>query len=165
MNNRPGDVLKNRRRDDKLFGFRWFSKVCIVLFMIAWFVITYWLFWPYEPLVLDGQIKVLNSNNQVVAGDFLSYEYDVDKRMDLTAIVHKQLINTLVINYTPTSSNIPLGKRTVRGKTVIPSYAEPGKYRIRIEAIYKINHFRDFSIVGWSDSFDVIKKANSLTSK
>lgn len=146
----------SNKKSNSLFGPYLFLKISLVVALIGWCVITYWLFFPYQPLSINKAITILNMNNTVMAGGDLVYEYEVNKKKNLTAVVNKQLINTLIITYTPTSSNVPIGVRQIKEVSKIPNYAEPGEYRLRIEAVYKVNPLRDISIVGWSKPFQII---------
>jgi len=149
-------VLKmDRRRSDNIFGYRFAMRFFIAMATITYLVITYWLFFPYIP-VTCGEIKITNLNKQVKVGEMLWYEADMDKKMPIQAEVYHQLLNNFVIDYSPTSDTLPVGKRTLRYPLKIPNYAQPGTYKLKVEVHSKVNVIREVVSVFWSESFEII---------
>lgn len=137
-----------------------FLKVCAIFIIFCWACLGYWVYWPYQPIEVIEGIEILNENNIIKAGEELDYKYTVNKNMQIGALVTRQLINTYVINYANTYSNIPKGKRIMRHKIPIPDFAHTGEYRLRIEAVYQVNLIRKISVVGWSKPFKIVERYN-----
>ena len=122
-------------------------------------VVSYWLFWPYVPIVLEP-IKIYNVNKEVYPRESLIYSLDMDKRMALPAVITKQLVNDFIITYSPIIGNMPVGKHNKQVKLKIPRSAEPGAYKLRWEGIYKVNPMRSVSVIAWSEPFNIMPKSS-----
>ncbi len=149
-------VFTARRKGDSKVIPTWVCRTLISALLIMYCVVTYWLFWPYTPFVIDGPIRVTNLNRQVVVGEYLDYEKDVEKKLPVPATIYKWLMNDYVIAYTPITGNIPVGKRTMRVKLKIPQSAEPGIYKFKWEGHYQVNPIRTVIVIGWSEPFEVV---------
>jgi len=133
-------------------------KGLFIIFFITYGIASYWMFYPYKPFVIDGDIKILNPGKKVAPGGRLIYEMKVDKRMPLPAVIHKQLINHYIVTYSSITGNVPVGKRIMRVSILIPQYASAGQYKLRWEGIYHVNPIRDISVIGSSEEFTVTGK-------
>jgi len=148
--------LIGKRKYDNTFIHSWLYKIIIVSSIAVYAIITYWLFWPYQPIVFEGPIKILNVDNQIKPGGLLIYEADINKKLPYPVTIISQLINNFVITYSPIMSNIPLGKRIIKVKLKIPDSAEPGNYKLKWEGYYKVNPIREVVITVWSNEFKVV---------
>jgi len=122
-----------------------------VMALIAWAVVTYWAFWPYIPLELYS-VKVVNEE-PIIPGEMLIYELDFEKKMKLPTVINRQLVNGFVITYSPLYANLAVGKKIVKSKIKIPNSAEPGKYRLKWQAHYKVNPIREIVMGDFSNEF------------
>ncbi len=149
--------MKRRRGDNMLTRYRG-MKFVIGLLLIAYSIGTYWLFWPYEPMIISEPIVIDNFDHTVHPGDYLRYDLHLDKQMDLPCVVYRQLLNNFTVNYSPVYSNIPVGKRVMSIKLLIPNSAEPGDYRLKVGWEYKVNPIRTILVEKWSEPFQVVAK-------
>jgi len=140
-------------------------KGLFIVFFMTYGIISYWMFYPYKPFVIEGDIKILNPDKKVAPGGRLTYEMKVDKRMPLPAVIHKQLINHYIVTYSSITGNVPVGKRTMRVSILIPQYASSGKYKLRWEGVYHVNPIRDISVIGLSEEFTVTGKCIPVKEK
>ena len=53
--------------------------------------------------------------------------------MPIQAELYHQLLNNFVIDYSPTSDTLPVGKRVLRYPLKIPNYAQSGTYKLKVE--------------------------------
>ncbi len=138
-------------------------KIEFVRRFIFWSIIgvyallTYWMFWPYTPIIIQEPIRILNPDKIVKQGDFLIYELDMDKRMALPAVISKQIVNDFVMTYSPIIGNLEVGKCVKLFKVPVSQAADPGEYRFKWEGSYKVNPIRWVTVVVWSEPFQVIQ--------
>ena len=151
-------VLLNRRRTDSCV-FHCLLKVLAFSFFLGYLLITYWLFWPYTPIVCD-KINILNDGKVVVVGDILWYQADIDKKTDQSSIIYHQLLNDFVIDYSPSTGTLPKGKRTITYPLEIPKYAQPGEYKLKWEGHYQVNPIREVTVIVWSEPFQIVAAEN-----
>lgn len=145
-----------RRRNDSMIFPKMVMRILFAGFISCWLLVSFWLCWPYQPMVFHAPIKILNSGHKVEPGGQLVYEANITKRLAVEAIVSRQLINNFVITYSPLVSNIPIGKRIMKIKLGIPQSAEPGEYKLKWEGHYQVNPLREIVVIAWSDPFEVI---------
>ena len=139
----------------------WPSKILLFMSMTAYLLITYWLFWPYTPIIIH-EVKIVNKG-AVYAGGVLQYEVDYSKKHDfLVVAVTRQLINGAVVLLKPGELGyLPLGNhRKAFIEIPIPEYACAKKGHLRIVASYQVNPLRVVHIKSISDEFEVQKKAS-----
>jgi len=131
-------------------------KISFVIFFCVWGIVSFWLYYPYVPIVIEEPIKIVNT--KIVPGGRIIYELKIDKRMPLAATIHKQLINHYVITYSTITGNVPVGKRIMRVDISVPPYASAGEYKLRWEGVYKPNPLREVSVVAYSEPFKIFGK-------
>lgn len=143
----------------------WQSKSSII-FNIAFVLSVMALaWWPVNPLDVYS-IKVTNPGEIVTTGHPVLYEVKFHKWAAKKAIVHRQLINSRTIHYTPYTGNLPVSKETVDTKA---NYLEtsssdlPGVYYIRITYTFKYFFFREVDVVADSAPFLMIAHHDELT--
>lgn len=134
------------------------TKLLVVLITGLYCIVSYWLFWPYKPYIVDGPIEILNEDYQVEPGGRLIYEMRFTKNLALPATIYKQLINDFIITYSPITGNVPAGDRVMRVKQRIPRSAECGSYVFKWEAHTKVNPFRTIITTVMSEPFEVVEK-------
>jgi hypothetical protein len=140
--------------NNKLLHATWYI---FTLIFTGWFVlISFWLFWPYEPLVIKkNPMPVLNENKTVKAGENLIYQICWDKKMDVTGTLTRKLINDFTIDLRPSVVTNPIGAGTDKVPVLIPLYAVPGKYILSWSAEYKVNPIRTITVYAVSEQFTV----------
>ncbi|MFH0766314.1 MAG: hypothetical protein V2A61_07830, partial [Calditrichota bacterium] len=133
--------------------------VCV---LSAWFTLGYWLWYPYDPITVEKPIKIANLNKQVIAGGRLFYEIKYKKNMDVTGTLSRKLINKWEIDLADSVVTAPPGKDGDFVPLTIPSFSEPGKYKFRWSASYKVNPVRTVTVSVESEEFEVILNPNIL---
>ena len=151
-------ITMDKRRSDNIFVPNWIFKTILTILAIGYLTVTYWLFWPYKPLVVIAPIKIHNLDRQVNPGDYLIYELSLDKKISLPATVHRQLFNNFSITYAPIHNNLPIGRKIVHIKLLIPAYAEAGEYKLKWVSEYQVNPIRKIAVEAWSEPFHVVLK-------
>jgi len=147
--------MKRRRNDHK--NHILLRKIGIFIFVLTWSIVSYWLVWPYTPIVINGPLKIHNQDKEVKKGEYLVYEMDINKKMPLPAQITKQLVNDFIITYSPIVGNVPVGKRKMKVKIKIPKSAECGEYVLMWEGLYKPNPIRNVRVVAYSEKFNVVE--------
>ncbi len=112
-----------------------FSTVAVIT------VFVWWLY-PYNPLVIEQPLKIMNENKTVEVGEPLIYKTVFTKNTDKFPIIHRQLINGVV--YTLPSIT-PMNKAGDH-KQVITNLTIPnlptGEYYLTTSACYEMNPIR-----------------------
>lgn len=137
-------------RDATLTG-----KLILLSLLGIYGVISFWLFYPYTPGMIEEPIKIINENQQLVPGEVLIYELDMNKLLPLSATISKQLIfeNGFVLTFTPIIGNIKEGEFVKLFPLETPHFAPLGKCILKWEGIYHVNPIRDVSIIARSEPF------------
>ena len=116
---------------------------------------TYWMLYPYVPVVIENQLQITNKNKTVRPGEKLKYQVWVNKKLPISAEIHMSLVNHYIVTYSPTYSNIPVGRRLVNVFVLIPPYAPPGEYSLRWEGEYQVNPVRTIKVCASSEKFTI----------
>jgi hypothetical protein len=140
-----------RKIGENLFG------VFVAIFIAYTGVFSYWLFWPFQPLVITGPIEILNKGKVVKAGDVLIYRIQYEKKINITGKLVRKLINDTKIDLRDSDANAPIGKDKDCVPIHIPQYATPGKYHLWWSVTYKVNPIREITVSKESEEFEVIK--------
>lgn len=129
--------------------------VLIVIFLVI-ILVTVLSIFPRTVLEFEtDKYEILNK--EVKAGDLVYYKIKLNKKYDIVGHVDKQLIDTYVYNYEPTSVNLDKGKIDSVISLKIPEYAEPGIYRIKITFTYKLNLFNTITQVQETENFIIVE--------
>jgi hypothetical protein len=115
---------------------------------------TFWIFYPYKPIAIH-KISILNLDKKVLAGDYIVYQMDYTKYVDLDGAMTRKLVNEFIIDLTDTITTNPVGTGVNRMIIPIPKYADPGKYKLRFTITYKVNPIRSVTIDAESEEFIV----------
>lgn len=156
MKKQLGAYTKSRRKMDKVLGSCWPMRIAAAVIIVTWLQLTWWLYYPYKPFVLDKPVHILNAHNEVVQGGLLRYALHYDKRLPIPATITKQLVNTFLITATPLIGNIAVGKGSLISGMRVPARADVGTYVLKWEAAYQVNHFRKIIVSSVSEPFQVI---------
>jgi hypothetical protein len=135
--------------------FRWSWYLFIAVFITAFFVTAFWLFYPYRPIVVH-YIKVLNPGKTVMAGDFLTYEISYDKKMDVVGVLSRKIENTYVYDLRDSVASNPIGPGVDRVQIPIPEFAETSDdYHLRWVVRYPVNPLRWVTVMAIGETFSV----------
>jgi len=139
-------------------NFRWTEKIFMFMAGSMYLLVTFWLFWPCTPLVIQESIKILNKDKVVQQGGELIYEVCYDKRVETQISIVKHLVNSYMITYSPVDGNLLYGKGKVKRKMPIPLSADLGKYKMWWTTEVPVNPLRKTLVGAWSEEFEVVAK-------
>jgi len=129
------------------------------LFIGLYFLVSFWLWWPYNVMAVSEPIRIINPGKIAVPGEELIYELCYTKTTSMSATVSKNLINDYIITLAPVKGNLPAGQNLKKKISVlVPGYACAGKYRLRWVAHYQVNPLRIIQVEAWSEEFYIQEK-------
>ena len=147
-------LFGEQRKHMILFHLAAYASIITAFGLLVLF--SYWLFWPYKPIVIQEPIKIMNPGKIVYAGKPLIYEMDMDKRMAAPCTITKQLINGVIITSSPIIGNMPVGKTKKNYSWRIPEYAETDQFIMKWTATYSVNPIRNITVVAETEPFNVV---------
>ena len=119
-------------------------------------LISYWLLWPYTPMVIKEPIEIMNTNKTVEAGKVLVYKMDMDKRTALPCMITKQIVNGFIITSSPIIGNLRPGKYSKTFPLTVPNFADSGMNKLKWSGTYHVNPLRRITVVAWSEPFFIV---------
>ena len=131
------------------------GKIIFAISIISWFIVMFWLFYPYTPIVIHN-IKIVNQGD-IYPGGYLDYQmnYSKEKAYPVVSVV-KQLTNDAVIVLAPGPiGRLPVGKHKTRVTVKLPEYVCEGEHVFRIIVQYKVNPIRTISLTAISEPFNI----------
>lgn len=146
-----------------LFQIVW--RVFISFFVAYFIVVAYWLWWPYEPIIIQGPIKILNEGKLVKAGQLLCYQITYKKTMKIDGVLTRKLVNDYTMDLRASYATAKVGDGVDNVKVWIPTHATPGKYTLWWSVAYKVNPLRTVSVAAESESFYVMASDESKGEK
>lgn len=128
----------------------------LILAFIGILVVSYWMLYPYEPLVINSYSPLPINNKELIVHDNIVYELDYCKNMDLPVTVRRKLVDGLVFALpdVTTAVNEP-GCRVQNFAVEVPHSLPEGDYFMTIEFVYKVNPLREVSIITNTEQFVV----------
>lgn len=132
------------------------AKATLLMAIGFGFLILFWLFYPYQPVVLNHPPTIMNENKQVKAGELVEIHLDFDKKMNVTPTTTWYLINGYVLELAETSVVRPLGVNQTSAFKLIPISTFVGTHRVQIQLEYKVNPIRTIEYTWVTDEFEVI---------
>jgi hypothetical protein len=130
--------------------------LALTAFIIAFSIITFWIWYPYDPLTVD-YIKICNPGKRVLAGDTLLYEISYNKKMNVTGTLSRKLINDTKIELADADATAPIGRDCDKVRVKIPGYADAGIYTLYWHVDYKVNPIRTITVAIESEKFEVTR--------
>jgi hypothetical protein len=154
----------NRRSNDKKVKrtpLSYVLWVVAILFMVGWLRIGWVLFYPYEPLIVHEEQKIMNKDKRILAGDDVIMESYFTKNTDAAAVVQRMFVNKFVYYLTPYTVSLPAAKNKRIIVPPIPSSPTmaPGKYRLYTTYTYPVSSYpeRFVTVPAWSEEFEIYK--------
>lgn len=117
--------------------------------------IGYMRFYPFKTVtVKTSTFQVVNK--PVQAGGVLAYRVEYCRYTDVSAHSSRTLIGPTIITISETDTSTDVGCHTsVITNTIIPSYAPPGVYYLKIDTCYAVNPLRNICHHFKTDEFFV----------
>ena len=130
--------------------------VILALMICAMLFYGYYLaFWPVEVFELNSQITV--DKDVYAPGDVVIYTIDYCKHRDLQAQIGFNLVDTIIIPYAYTETNIPCGCNVIEGFMIIPTYAPEGTFYFQINSKYNVNFLKEVEYTFKTVEFEIKK--------
>lgn len=119
--------------------------------------IGYMRFYPFKTVdVYNNPFPVVNK--PVMAGGVLAYEVNYCRFTDAVAHSSRTLIGPTIITISETDTSTDAGcRKTTITNTIIPSYAPPGIYYLKIDSCYLVNPLRNICHHFKTEEFEVTK--------
>lgn len=137
--------------------FHWAGLFSIIagLFLILYF----WYLLCYPVKVLDIKVPYKVLNKRVEIGDYLKYEVEYCKNLPLRCDITVQLHNEVIVELPTAQGNIETGCHKVVAFTKIPETPLIiGKAKLSLTYTYHVNAFRDVSVRGETEEFEIVGK-------
>jgi hypothetical protein len=139
----------------------WLLAIIVALYLLVG-TVAFWLFYPYNPLVLtSGELnKPIPVNNSLLEpGQALEYNLSYCKNTDGLSVVHKRMVDGQTIELDDITGTLSRGCGTiVNSTTIIPETVNPGKYYLSIDVEYRVNPIRYVNIRYRTAYFTVMAK-------
>jgi hypothetical protein len=131
------------------------SYIAILLGILTILTVTYWLTYPYEPLVFqDEKFPVINKI--IKRGEMVVYTSNYCKYADLPALVTRTFKNELIF-LTPTSiTNRPIGCNSITIAVTIPKELPSGIFRLENTYEFQVNPIRKIIVLEDTEDFQVV---------
>jgi hypothetical protein len=137
-------------------------KLREIIVMLFWcgfiaygLIVAYWLLYPYKPMDVKS-IVVMNPGKQVLAGSVLKYKITYEKKMNVTGVLTRKLINNVKIDLADMAATAPVGDDQECVYVKVPHYTDPGLYYLWWSVKYKVNPIREVVVSAKSDVFTVV---------
>lgn len=141
--------------NDKIL--KWLYYIVLVIIILSFFVISYWLFYPYHPLTpLPGHRDLVNKKVRI--GEPILYHSRSIRNMAIPYEVNAALVNGELINFPSIRGVQKVGERIfVNSNYVVPRYASTGKHDLEITVIFYVNPIRTIVEKSIIKDIEVIK--------
>lgn len=132
------------------------SIFTLILAFISVITGFYWYLYPYNPLVIEQPLQILNEHKQVQAGDNLVYRTTFTKNTDVLPLVHRELVDGVVHTLASITPVNEAGDHDhVVTNLVIPNLPT-GEYYLRTSACYEMNPIRTVCVNYNSELFTIM---------
>jgi len=135
------------------------SFAVFVMMLGVWIAVVLLVFWPIKVFEFRSPICPLEP---VYAGEVMLYRMNIIKHLPLPGTVTKQLYNaTRTITLETIVSNAEVGPKDVVGRVRIYDDVQPGEYKFRWTAVFRVNGLRNEVVVSETPhSFKVLPARN-----
>jgi hypothetical protein len=134
------------------------KKLFAAMGISVWLIVTYWLYWPYNPIRID---KFILDKEVVSQGEQICFRFEGEKYLDLPANVTIELVNGESIQIATYIATNPPGT-VLRSRCFnIPYHVMPKKdYQIKWTGNYHVNPIRHVIKTTQSEKFEVTENHN-----
>lgn len=124
------------------------------------FLISFWLFYPYEPITFTHpKTRILNENRQVRQGEILQSEVDIIYAYNIPLTIDRRIVDGVVYYTLPSTIETERGyHKYIQNGLTIPAHLPPGKYHTVLYLHFKVNPLRIITIKRESEEFEVLPK-------
>lgn len=138
---------------------KYFLYVVLSLVILTWIYVGWILFYPFNPLTPLEDIKILNANKQVKAGENLRYFVHAKKNSHDEGLVYRYLVNSELISLPTYKVCSAPGEIKTTKEVRVPPETYPGIYRLSTVYNYQVSYTpeRFVKIVIDSEDFEVVK--------
>jgi len=133
-----------------------YIAICAIGIIFSSLLIAYWYFWPDNVVVIKGEVKT--DKTIYYPGNRITYTFSYCKTRKLPGEIYRSLDNSIRINYTAITSDLPVGCHTINSADLtIPDYVDAGTYHLEGTGEYQINPIRKYLNSWKSNEFQIIK--------
>jgi hypothetical protein len=134
------------------------SGVVLFLAFILMIYFGYLLFYPFKTCVFYKD-SFTTIKKQYIQGEPLTYKCHYHKYTSMQATMIPMLVDSVIYQLPEMKSNNPMGEQELQKSSFnIPNYLPPGKYKLKLTIIYKINPIREIKHNVETNEFEVIAK-------
>lgn len=144
-------MTKSQKREAR--AFRIVSWITIIIGLVFCLYLGFNLIYPFK--ISHTTFTVLTP--KVKAGGQLALLADYCKWMDVSGMSTRQLVDGIVIDLPPATTNLPVGCNKIIRYIPIPTDVPPGKYRYHTTVKYEISKLRTVDVATTSPQFEVTR--------
>lgn len=134
-----------------------FGWVSVVIGTSLIVIVVYWLLHDYKPITFrDPYFPV--SKTTVYQGEEIHYTSRYCKPKEITSLVTRSFVNSIIFVTPSTINNRPAGCHDVRISVLVPLELPPGRYHMHQIYVYRVNPIRDVKVEMDTNSF-IVKEA------
>lgn len=135
------------------------SIVTGILSVILLGLVTYWLFWPDNVMVIKNPQAVQVDKQVYQAGDRLTYTVSYCKSRVAIGTITRALVDGYRTNFDVKTNSLTPGCHTVSLNDLeIPKFVPTGTYHLEATASYVLNPLRNQNVRWQSVDFQVVNK-------
>lgn len=132
------------------------SIFTIAIAFLALFQVAFWLLYPYKILTFGPENgKILQKT--VYAGQYIRLQQDYCKYQDITSVIDRQFIDSIIYQVPTVRAKRPLGCHKLVEYIYVPYALGPGKYHIYTTITFDVNPLRKITLTVRTDEFTVLK--------
>lgn len=130
-------------------GIRSFNVTAVIWLLMMGIMLNvsyvgYLAFWSFPTADFKNVPFPVLNGQPVKPGDVLSYQVDYCRYTSASADVIRTLVGPSIITIVQDTSITDTGcRKIIVTNTVVPSYAPPGKYHLKITVCYRVNPLRN----------------------
>jgi hypothetical protein len=136
------------------------NTLSLVTIFLAWvlvILVTYWIVYPYKPVVFTTESFPVDEK-VVKAGGYLTYNASYCKFNNLVPQTTKAFSDgVLYILPTEVALSKEMGCGNIKVQTYVPTSLPASKYRLKISYRYQVNPIKAITITAQTEEFTVIK--------
>jgi hypothetical protein len=134
-------------------------KIYEVAFTFSVGICIFWLFYPYEPIVIKTPFPVLNENKQVYAGGNIVYRIKSNKKMNLSCVLTRRINDLYSYPAIISRGENPVGEDDQAIFFPVPIYAAASnEATMSWSCTYRVNPLREVTVSGETEPFKIIAR-------
>lgn len=135
-------------------------SLILLLIMLGFLgLIIIWIVWPYKTLEYEDQFNIPVVEEQVKAGETMTFRIKWCKYVDTPTRLHKRFVNEVVVSLPESWATAGKGclEKPVDAIVKVPEILTPGIYYLDMTATNKVNPLREVTVHYRTEEFEVIE--------